>query len=127
MLLDGVVRGIARFTAAYLGDLVTFSQLWEEHEVDMRKVLGRLYEACASLKKAKMHFGMTNLCPQTLNLTCIHSLTQEVKWPVFNLAIPFTTVVSRLKKMLVCMLCTHQNAHTSSLHELGPTWPHLFH
>ena len=57
-LMDGVVHGISGFTAAYLDDLVIFSQSWEEHVVHVRKVLGRLREAGLTAKPEKCQMGM---------------------------------------------------------------------
>ena len=57
-LMDGVVRGMSGFTAAYLDNLVIFNQSLEEHVVHVRKVLGRLREAGLTAKPEECQMGM---------------------------------------------------------------------
>ena len=57
-LMDWVAHGMAGLSAAYLNDLVIFSQSWEEHMVHVRKVLGRLQEAGLIAKPEKCQIGM---------------------------------------------------------------------
>ena len=55
-LMDRVVHGLD-LTAAYLDDLIVFSETWEEHMAHLRVVLQRLREAGLTAKPRKCHFG----------------------------------------------------------------------
>lgn len=41
-LMDQILQGTREFAAAYLGDVVIFSETWEEHCRHLRQVLGRI-------------------------------------------------------------------------------------
>ena len=59
-LMDSVVRGL-EFTAAYLDDLIVYSETWEEHLAHLRVVFQRLREAGLTAKPKKCQFG-ANRC-----------------------------------------------------------------
>ena len=52
------MHGMSGFTAAYLDDLVIFSQSGEEHVVHVRNILGRLQETGLMAKPEKCQMGM---------------------------------------------------------------------
>jgi hypothetical protein len=56
--MDRVIDGLYAFTAAYLDDLVIYSNTWEEHMEHIRKVLQRLRGAGLTVKPKKCQFGM---------------------------------------------------------------------
>ena len=55
-LMDGVVRGLTG-TAAYLDDLIIFSNTWTEHLEHLRGLLERLRSAGLTAKAKKCEFG----------------------------------------------------------------------
>ena len=59
-MMDGLIRGLSSFSAAYLDDLVVFSSTWEEHVGHVRAIFERLREAGLTAKLRKCQFGMTN-------------------------------------------------------------------
>ena len=44
-LMDQVLRGVGDFAAAYLDDIVIFSETWEDHLTYVRSVLSRLQKS----------------------------------------------------------------------------------
>ena len=60
-MMDSLLRGLRKFTAVYLDDIVIFSMSWEEHLLHLRTVLQRLQEAKLTIWPKKCQFGM-NLC-----------------------------------------------------------------
>ena len=54
-LMDWLLRGLESNVAAYLDDIVIFSNSWEEHRDHIRTVLNRLKEAGLTLKLHKCH------------------------------------------------------------------------
>ncbi|XP_072182290.1 uncharacterized protein [Diadema setosum] len=56
-LVDKVLRGAQAYAAAYIDDIVIFSETWEEHVEHLKDVLGRLREAGLTAKPAKCKFG----------------------------------------------------------------------
>ena len=56
-LMDGVIQGLGDFSAAYLDDLIVFSETFEEHFHQLRKVLQRLREVGLTAKAKKCLFG----------------------------------------------------------------------
>lgn len=44
-LMDQVLRGVGDFAAAYLDDIVIFSETWEDHLTHVRSVLSRLQKS----------------------------------------------------------------------------------
>ena len=51
-----VIRGL-EFAAAYLDDLIVFSESWEDHLIHIRSVLERLRKAGLTAKAKKCEFG----------------------------------------------------------------------
>ena len=56
-LMDRVIQGLGDFSAAYLDDLIVFSETWAEHLQHVRTILQRLREAGLTAKARKCHFG----------------------------------------------------------------------
>ena len=56
-LMDQVIRGLGEFLAAYLDDLIVFSETWTEHLQHIRAILQRLREAGLTAKAKKCKFG----------------------------------------------------------------------
>ena len=44
-LMDGVLEGVHEFAAAYLDDVVIYSNNWQDHMYHLKQVLGRIREA----------------------------------------------------------------------------------
>ena len=44
-LMDRVLHGVGDFVAAYLDDIVIFSETWEDHLTHVRSVLSRLQKS----------------------------------------------------------------------------------
>ena len=55
-MMDRVIHGL-NFAAAYLDDLIIFSELWEEHLTHIQMVLERLHQAGLTAKARKCEFG----------------------------------------------------------------------
>ena len=51
-MMDRVIHGL-NFAAAYLNDLIIFSELWEEHLTHIQMVLERLHQAGLTAKARK--------------------------------------------------------------------------
>ena len=58
-MMDQVIRGMHKFSSAYLDDLIIFSTTWEDHLTHLRAVLSRLQELGLTTKPSKCQFGMT--------------------------------------------------------------------
>ena len=56
--MDQVIDGLQDFTAAYLDDLVIFSNSWGKHLKHIQVVLQRLRKAGLTVKPKKCQFGM---------------------------------------------------------------------
>jgi len=56
-LMDRVIQGLGDFSAAYLDDLIVFSETWAEHLQHVRTILQRLREAGLTAKARKCNFG----------------------------------------------------------------------
>ena len=59
-LMDEVIRGCLEFAAAYLDDLIIFSDTWEGHLQHLGEILGRLERTNLTAKPGKCRFGMNN-------------------------------------------------------------------
>ena len=57
-MMDQLLRGLEAYAAAYLDDLVIFSQSWEEHLEQVQSILSRLREAGLTAKPSKCQFAM---------------------------------------------------------------------
>ena len=57
-MMDSLLRGLESHTAAYLDDVVIYSQTWEQHLRHLQAVLTRLREANLTIKPKKCQFGM---------------------------------------------------------------------
>lgn len=57
MLMDCVLRGCEDCSAAYLDDVVIYSNSWEEHLHHLERVLGRIQEAGLTLNPAKCQWA----------------------------------------------------------------------
>ena len=58
-LMDRVLQGLQDFTAAYLDDVIIFSEHWSDHQVHIHKVFERLRAAGLTVKIKKCQFGMS--------------------------------------------------------------------
>ena len=58
-LMDKVIRGLEQFTAAYLDDLIIYSESWNDHLKHISEVLKCLREAGLTLKAKKCQIGMS--------------------------------------------------------------------
>ncbi|XP_065277149.1 uncharacterized protein LOC135893275 [Emys orbicularis] len=52
-LVDQLLRGMEGFALAYIDDICVFSQTWEEHVAQVKRVLGRLQDAGLTIKAEK--------------------------------------------------------------------------
>ena len=59
-LMDGVLRDLDQFSAAYLDDVIIFSETWEDHMLHLTTVFQRLREAGLTVKAKKCQFGMSH-------------------------------------------------------------------
>ena len=59
-LMDRVLQRQESFAAAYLDDVIIFSETWEEHLKHVEEVLQRLKEAGLTVKLRKCQFGMAH-------------------------------------------------------------------
>ena len=60
-MMDHLLRGKEEFAAAYMDDLVIFSDDWESHLIHLRDVLGTLKHANLTAKPSKCSFGQTHV------------------------------------------------------------------
>ncbi|CAM5155346.1 unnamed protein product [Natator depressus] len=60
-LVDQLLRGMESFAVAYIGDICVFSQTWEDHVSQVKKVLDRLQEAGLTIKAEKCKVGMAEV------------------------------------------------------------------
>ena len=58
-LMDQLLHGLEGYAAAYLDDIVVFSESWEEHRGHLLGVLEQLRKAGLTLKPHKCQFAMT--------------------------------------------------------------------
>ena len=58
-MMDQLLRGLEEYAAAYLDDLVIYSDSWEDHMLHLVKVFDRLRGAGLTAKPRKCQFGMT--------------------------------------------------------------------
>ena len=58
-MMDQLLRGLEEYAAAYLDDLVIYSDSWEDHMLHLAKVFDRLRGAGLTAKPRKCQFGMT--------------------------------------------------------------------
>lgn len=58
-MMDQLLRGPEEYTAAYLDDLVIYSDPWEDHMLHLAKLFDRLRGAGLTAKPRKCQFGMT--------------------------------------------------------------------
>lgn len=84
-LMDHVLRDVGDFSAAYLDDVVIFSQSWEEHRVHLQQVLQRIRGAgltinphkCAVARREVEYLGYIigfgRIRPQLGKLEAIHA------------------------------------------------------
>ena len=56
-LVQRVLLGLEGFTAAYLDDILIFSDSWQEHLTHIQEVLSRIRRAGLTLKRAKCTFA----------------------------------------------------------------------
>ena len=59
-LMDRLIQGLNGYSAAYLDDLVVYSETWEEHLEHLRTILQRIREAGLTVKKKKCQLGMSH-------------------------------------------------------------------
>jgi len=58
-LMDKVIRGLEQFIAAYLDNLIIYSESWNDHLKHISEVLKCLREAGLTLKAKKCQIGMS--------------------------------------------------------------------
>ena len=63
-LMDRVLQGLGEYSAAYLDDVVVYSETWEEHLHNTLAVLQRLREAGLTAKARKCNFGSRQCLPR---------------------------------------------------------------
>lgn len=73
--MDQVLRGVPQFAAAYLDDVVIFSQTWKEHGAHLRRVLHLIKSAGLTINPGKCVFA----CQQVEYL--VHVVGQGVVKP----------------------------------------------
>ena len=56
-LVQKVLLGLDEFTAAYLDDIIIFSNSWQEHIAHIREVLKRISQAGLTIKASKCEFA----------------------------------------------------------------------
>ena len=86
-LMDGVLEGVHEFAAAYLDDVVIYSNNWQDHMYHLKQVLGRIREAgltinpkkCSLAKKEVSYLGYVIgngvIRPQVEKVEAIRSCT----------------------------------------------------
>lgn len=52
-MIDQILRGTEKFAAAYLDDIVIYSETWEEHLQHLTEVLARIKSAGLTIRPAK--------------------------------------------------------------------------
>ena len=57
-LMDKVLQGLQKSSAAYLDDVIIYSKSWSDHLAHVRRVLERLRAAGLTVKARKCQFGM---------------------------------------------------------------------
>ena len=67
-LMDGVIRGLEDFSAAYLDDLIIYSTQWEEHLHQLRAVFGRLRDAGLTAKPGSASLACHIACTSVMLL-----------------------------------------------------------
>ena len=60
-LVSKLLMGLESFCAAYLDDIIIFSDTWEEHLVHIRAVLTRIRSANLTLSPSKCHFAVAEV------------------------------------------------------------------
>ncbi|XP_054719150.1 uncharacterized protein LOC129228494 [Uloborus diversus] len=60
-LLAQVLNGFEHFTAPYIDDIAIYSQSWEQHVIDVDKVLERLGDAKLTVKPSKCRFAQDSV------------------------------------------------------------------
>ena len=58
-LMDSVLRGLEGFSAAYMDDVIIYSETWEDHLRHIDQVLQRIRKAGLTLKMRKCQFAMS--------------------------------------------------------------------
>ena len=56
--MDQLIRGLERFTAAYLDGIVIYSSTWKEHVQHLRSMFERLFKAGLTDKPWKCQFAV---------------------------------------------------------------------
>ncbi|CAM5116851.1 unnamed protein product [Natator depressus] len=59
--VDQLLRGMEDFALAYIDDIYVFSQTWEEHVSQVKRVLGHLQDAGLTIKAGKCKVGMAEV------------------------------------------------------------------
>ena len=82
-MMDTVLHGLEQFSAAYLDDIVIYSNTWNEHLQHIQAVFKRLRHAGLTAKPAKCQFGMAQcsylghvvgngrVCPEDAKVTAV--------------------------------------------------------
>ena len=60
--MDRLITGMGGFCAAYLDDLVVYSESWEEHLHHLSQVLGCLTKVGLTAKPSKCQWPWTSVC-----------------------------------------------------------------
>ena len=87
-LMDKVLYDLGDFSAAYLDDVIVFSESWSDHLLHLKAVLQRIGEAGLTINAKKCHLGTTHclylghyvgqglVSPEEAKLEAIRSLPQ---------------------------------------------------
>lgn len=59
--MDDVLRGADGYAAAYIDDIVVFSETWEDHIQHLSDVLQRIHKAGLVINASKCHIAKTEV------------------------------------------------------------------
>ena len=90
-LVQKVLLGLDAFSAAYLDDIIIFSNSWHEHLCHIREVLKRIKQAGLTMKASKCAFanaeveylghtiGFGKVAPRNAKVTTVFSTSDQQK------------------------------------------------
>ncbi|CAM5127719.1 unnamed protein product [Eretmochelys imbricata] len=79
-LVDQLLKGMEDFALAYIDDICVFSQTWEEHVFQVKRVLGRLHDAVLTVKAGKCKVGMAEVQYLSHKVGSSHLKSERPKW-----------------------------------------------
>ena len=89
-LVQKVVLGLDEFTAAYLDNIIIFSNSWQEHIAHIREVLKRFSQAGLTIKASKCDFataeveylghtiGLGKVAPRNAKIQALRSFPRQI-------------------------------------------------